>query len=213
MNLLTVDHITKSYTGRQLFNDASFYLQENEKVGVIGINGTGKSTLLKMIAGLEEPDAGEVIFANHLVIRYLPQMPEFDPKASVMESVLSYARVGSSHKGNVREEHALWDLESTAKSMMTRLGIYDFEEETGNLSGGQRKRLALVAVLLTPCDVLVLDEPTNHLDAQMAQWLENYLKGFRGALVMVTHDRYFLDSVCSRIVEVDKGKIYSYDSD
>lgn len=212
MNLLTVDHITKSYTGRQLFDDASFYLQENEKVGVIGINGTGKSTLLKMIAGLEEPDAGEVIFANHLVIRYLPQMPEFDPKASVMESVLSYARVGSSHKGNVREEHALWDLESTAKSMMTRLGIYDFEEETGHLSGGQRKRLALVAVLLTPCDVLVLDEPTNHLDAQMAQWLENYLKGFRGALVMVTHDRYFLDSVCSRIVEVDKGKIYSYDS-
>ena len=165
-----------------------------------------------MIAGLEEPDAGEVIFANHLVIRYLPQMPEFDPKASVMESVLSYARVGSSHEGNVREEHALWDLESTAKSMMTRLGIYDFEEETGHLSGGQRKRLALVAVLLTPCDVLVLDEPTNHLDAQMAQWLENYLKGFRGALVMVTHDRYFLDSVCSRIVEVDKGKIYSYDS-
>ena len=189
MNLLTVDHITKSYTGRQLVDDASFYLQENEKVGVIGINGTGKSTLLKMIAGLEEPDAGEVIFANHLVIRYLPQMAEFDPKASVMESVLSYARLGSSHKGNVREEHALWDLESTAKSMMTRLGIYDFEEETGHLSGGQRKRLALVAVLLTPCDVLVLDEPTNHLDAQMAQWLENYLKGFRGALVMVTHDR------------------------
>lgn len=211
MNLLTVDHITKSYTGRQLFDGASFYLQENEKVGVIGINGTGKSTLLKIIAGLEDADAGEVIRANHLVIHYLPQMPEFDPKASVLESVLSYARVGSSHKEDT-EEQSSWDLESSAKSMMTRLGITDFEEETGHLSGGQRKRLALVAVLLTPCDVLILDEPTNHLDAEMAEWLENYLKNFRGAIIMITHDRYFLDSVCTRIVEVDKGNIYSYDS-
>lgn len=212
MNLLTVDHITKSYTGRQLFDDTSFYLQENEKVGVIGINGTGKSTLLKIIAGLEEPDTGEVIRANNLVIRYLPQMPEFDPKASVLESVLSYAQVGSSHKESGRQEHEQWELESSAKSMMTRLGIYNFDEETGHLSGGQRKRLALVAVLLAPCDVLILDEPTNHLDAEMAEWLENYLKSYRGAMVMVTHDRYFLDSVCNRIVEVDKGKIYSYDS-
>lgn len=212
MNLLTVDHITKSYTGRRLFDDASFYLQENEKVGVIGINGTGKSTLLRIIAGLEEPDAGEVIRANNLVIRYLPQMPEFDPSASVLESVLSYAQVGSSHKQHEGGDHEAWDLESTAKSMMTRLGIYNFDEETGHLSGGQRKRLALVAVLLTPCDVLILDEPTNHLDAEMAEWLENYLKSYRGAMVMVTHDRYFLDSVCNRIVEVDKGKIYSYDS-
>lgn len=138
MNLLTVDHITKSYTGRKLFDDASFYLQEYEKVGVIGINGTGKSTLLKIIAGLEEPDTGEVIRANNLVIRYLPQTPKFDPKASVLESVLSYAQVGSSHKQSLGQEHEQWELESNAKSMMTRLGIYNFDEETGHLSGGRR---------------------------------------------------------------------------
>lgn len=212
MNLLTVDNITKTYTQRRLFEQTSFYLQEGEKVGIIGINGTGKSTLLKIIAGLEEPDEGKVIRANQLVIHYLPQMPEFDPKASTLESVLSYASMGSSHEKQQRVEHEKWELESTAKSMMTKLGIYDFAEETGHLSGGQRKRLALVAVLLTPCDVLVLDEPTNHLDSDMAEWLENHLKSYRGAMVMVTHDRYFLDSVCNRIVEVDRGKIYSYET-
>lgn len=212
MNLLTVDNIVKTYTHRKLFDQASFYLQEGQKVGIVGINGTGKSTLLKIIAGLEEPDEGEVIRANNLVIRYLPQMPEFDPKIGVLESVLSYARVGSSHKEAQREEHEIWELESSAKSMMTKLGIYDFDEETGHLSGGQRKRLALVAVLLTSCDVLVLDEPTNHLDSDMAEWLENYLKSYRGTMVMVTHDRYFLDSVCNRIVEIDRGKIYSYET-
>ena len=212
MNLLTVDNISKTFTHRKLFDDTSFYLQEGEKVGIIGINGTGKSTLLKIIAGLEEPDAGEVIRTNNLVIRYLPQMPEFRAEDTVLESVLSYAKTGSTHKAEVLEEHERCDLESTAKNMMTRLGIYDFEDKTGHLSGGQRNRLALVAVLLTPCDVLLLDEPTNHLDAEMAEWLENYLKNYRGTMVMVTHDRYFLDSVCNRIVEVDKGKIYSYDT-
>ena len=212
MNLLTVDHVTKVFTQRKIFEDASFYLQEQEKVGVIGINGTGKSTLLKMIAGIEEPDSGEVIYANQIVVHYLPQMPEFDPDATVLESVLSYASVGSVHKESNKDEHEMWNLESSAKSMMTKLGIYDFDEKTGHLSGGQRKRLALVAVLLTPCDVLLLDEPTNHLDAEMAEWLENYLKNYRGAMIMVTHDRYFLDSVCNRIVEVDHGKIYSYET-
>lgn len=212
MNLLTVDHITKVYTQRELFHDASFYLQDGEKVGIIGINGTGKSTLLKIMAGLEEPDAGNVVRANHLVIRYLPQMPEFDPQKGALENVLSYAQIGSVHQQEDREEHEKWNLESNAKSMMTRLGIYNFDEPVGHLSGGQRKRLALVAVLLTPCDVLLLDEPTNHLDAEMAEWLENYLKNYRGAMVMVTHDRYFLDSVCNRIVEVDKGQIYSYET-
>lgn len=212
MNLLTVDNISKTYTHRNLFDQASFYLQEGEKVGIIGINGTGKSTLLKIIAGQEEADAGEVIRANNLVIHYLPQMPQFDPEASVLDSVLAYARVGSSHKSEQENVGDNWNLESQAKSMMTRLGIYNFEEKTGHLSGGQRKRLALVAVLLTPCDVLILDEPTNHLDSDMADWLEDYLKKYRGAMVMVTHDRYFLDSVCNRIVEVDKGKIYSYDT-
>lgn len=212
MNLLTVDHVTKVFTQRKIFEDASFYLQEQEKVGVIGINGTGKSTLLKMIAGMEEPDNGEIIYANQIVVHYLPQMPEFDPDATVLESVLSYASVGSVHKESSKDEHEMWNLESSAKSMMTKLGIYDFDEKTGHLSGGQKKRLALVAVLLTPCDVLLLDEPTNHLDAEMAEWLENYLKNYRGAMIMVTHDRYFLDSVCNRIVEVDHGKIYSYET-
>ena len=149
MNLLTVDHITKVFTQRKVFEDTSFYLQEQEKVGIIGINGTGKSTLLKMIAGMEEPDSGEIIYANQLVIHYLQQMPEFDPDASVLESVLSYANVGSVHKENTQDEHEMWNLESSAKSMMTKLGIYDFEEKTGHLSGGQKKRLALVAALLT----------------------------------------------------------------
>ena len=212
MNLLTVDHVTKVFTQRKIFEDTSFYLQEQEKVGVIGINGTGKSTLLKMIAGMEEPDSGEVIYANQIVVHYLPQMPEFDPDATVLESVLAYACVGSVHKESDKDVHEMWNLESSAKSMMTKLGIYDFDEKTGHLSGGQKKRLALVAVLLTPCDVLLLDEPTNHLDAEMAEWLENYLKNYRGAMIMVTHDRYFLDSVCNRIVEVDHGKIYSYET-
>ena len=127
MNLLTVDHITKVYTQRELFHDASFYLQDGEKVGIIGINGTGKSTLLKIMAGLEEPDAGNVVRANHLVIRYLPQMPEFDPQKGALENVLSYAQIGSVHQQEDREEHEKWNLESNAKSMMTRLGIYNFE--------------------------------------------------------------------------------------
>lgn len=223
MNIIGVENITKSYTERKLFDKASFYLQEGEKVGVIGINGTGKSTLLKILAGMEEPEEGTVTKANHVVVRYLPQNPVFDPEMSVIDSVLAGCIqnfVGSTsleipNAGNVAERVSAdvnWSLESDAKSMMTRLGIYDFAQKTGELSGGQRKRLALVAALLVPCDVLILDEPTNHLDSAMADWLEDFLKKWRGALVMVTHDRYFLDSVCNRIVEVDKGAVYSYDT-
>ena len=210
MNLLTADNITKSFTGRKLFDEASFYLQEGEKVGIVGINGTGKSTLLKLLSGMEETDAGEITKANHVVMRYLPQMPEFDPEATVLESVLVTAHEKSSITSGEKESYEMWNMESSAKSMLTRLGVTNFDEKTKNLSGGERKRLALVAVLLTPCDVLLLDEPTNHLDADMAEWLEEYLKGWKGAMIMVTHDRYFLDSVCNRIVEIDKGKIYSY---
>lgn len=199
MNILTVEKVTKSYTERVLLDEASFYLQEGEKVGVIGINGTGKSTLLKIMAGYEEPDSGTVIRAKNMVIHYLPQTPEFNPNDSVIESVEKMA----AHHGTPDE----WQ---SAKAVMTRLGITDFEQKTGELSGGQRKRLALVAVLFTPCDILILDEPTNHLDGEMAEWLEQELKRFKGALVMITHDRYFLDSVTNRIIEVDKGKIYSY---
>ena len=202
MNLINIEKITKSFTDHKLFDNASFSLQEGEKVGVIGINGTGKTTLLRMMAGLEEPDEGTITTANHAVIRYLPQHPEFDPEMSCLDCVLA---------GNVTEENR-WTIESDAKAMMTRLGIRDFSQPAGQLSGGQRKRLALISVLLSPADILLLDEPTNHLDNEMADWLEDYLKKWKGALVMVTHDRYFLDSVTSRIAEIDKGAIYSYQS-
>lgn len=199
MNILSLENITHSYTERNLFDDASFYLHEGEKVGIIGINGTGKSTLLKIMAGLEVPDSGNVIKASNLMIHYLPQNPQFNEDDTVIESVQ-----------NMVHHHANEDELVKAKAMMTRLGINNFEQKTGELSGGQRKRLALVSVLITPCDILILDEPTNHLDSEMAEWLENQLRAFKGALVMVTHDRYFLDSVTNRIIELDKGKIYSY---
>ena len=202
MNILTLDHITKSFQNRKLLEDASFYLQEQEKVGVIGINGTGKSTLLKLIAGLEEADEGSLIRANHVVVRYLPQTPVFEDNMTVLDAVL---------KGNVNKENE-WTVEADAKSMLTRLGVTDFAQPCGQLSGGQKKRLALVSVLLAPADILVLDEPTNHLDASMSDWLEGQLKSYRGSIVMVTHDRYFLDSVANRIIEIDKGSIYSYDT-
>lgn len=200
MNLINIENLTKSYTERKLFDGASFSLQEGEKVGVIGINGTGKTTLLKMIMGEEETDAGTVTIANHVVLRYLPQHPEFAPGKSSLDCVL---------EGNVTEENR-WSIESEAKAMMTRLGIKDFLQPAGQLSGGQRKRLALISVLLSPADILLLDEPTNHLDNDMADWLEEYLKKWKGSLIMVTHDRYFLDSVTNRIIEIDKGLIYSY---
>lgn len=199
MNILSVDNITKAYGERKLFDNASFFLQEGEKAGIIGVNGTGKSTLLKMVAGLEEPDRGDIIRAAGMVIKFLPQHPVFDAKDTVLEAVLA----------EVAPED-IWSMESEAKSMMTRLGIEDFTEKCGHLSGGQKKRLALIRVLLSKADILVLDEPTNHLDGQMADWLEETLKKRKGAVIMVTHDRYFLDSVSDRIIEIDKGQIYSY---
>lgn len=199
MNILSLENITHSYTDRNLFDGADFFLHEGEKVGVIGINGTGKSTLLKIMAGLETPDQGEVIRASNQMIHYLPQNPHFEEGDTVLESVQ-----------NMVHHHANENEIVQAKSMLMRLGITDFDQKTIELSGGQRKRLALVSVLLAPCDILILDEPTNHLDSEMAEWLENQLRAFKGALVMVTHDRYFLDSVTNRIIEIDKGKIYSY---
>ena len=201
MNLLSLENITKAYTERVLLDGASFFLQEGEKVGIIGINGTGKSTLLKLAAGLEEPDTGSCTKANHVVIRYLPQTPEFDDSCTVWE-----------HVEKKISESTQWDMEGEAKSMLRTLGIVRLEQKISELSGGQRKRLALAEILKQPCDILVLDEPTNHLDHAMAAWLEDYLKRWRGSLIMVTHDRYFLDSVSNRIVEIDKGKIYSYDT-
>lgn len=200
MNLLTIEHLTKSYTERLLFDDTSFSINEGDKIGLIGINGTGKSTLLKIAAGLEEPDLGTVVRGRNLYIRYLPQNPVFEPQLTVLECVI---------KENEGHEH-VWDLEGQAKNMLTRLGVPEYDAVISTLSGGQKKRVALASVLLSAADLLVLDEPTNHLDSSMADWLEDYLKKFRGALLMITHDRYFLDSVSNRIMELDKGKLYSY---
>lgn len=200
MNLVTIEHLTKSYTERLLFDDTSFSINEGEKVGIIGINGTGKSTLLKIVAGQEEPDEGTVARSRNLDIRFLPQNPQFRDGDTILESIV---------RDNEGHEH-VWDLESQAKTILTKLGIYDFGVKVETLSGGQRKRVALTSVLLSAADLLILDEPTNHLDSEMADWLEDYLKKFRGSLLMITHDRYFLDSVTNRIVELDKGKLYSY---
>ena len=200
MNILSLDKITKAYGERKVFDEADFFLEDGEKVGIIGINGTGKSTLLKIMAGLEQPDSGKVIRANHIVISYLKQQPDFQENETILEYVLREADMG--HEQN--------NLESQAKTMLMNLEITDINQKIGELSGGQKKRVSLVAALLEPADILVLDEPTNHIDNAMSDWLENYLKKYKGALIMVTHDRYFLDAVCNRIVEVDKGKLYSY---
>ena len=199
MNLLTAEGITHSYHDRRLFSGLSFHLNEGEKVGLIGINGTGKSTLLKIIAGMLVPDEGTVIRGNQLTLSYLPQSPEF----ADTDTVLSAALAGLTDNG-------IWEREPDTKNMLTRLGITEFTKPIHQLSGGQRKRVALVRTLLTDADILILDEPTNHLDSAMAEWLENKLKNYRGALVMITHDRYFLDSVVTRIVELEQGKLYSY---
>lgn len=200
MNLVTAEHLTKSYTERLLFDDTDFSINEGEKVGLIGVNGTGKSTLLKIVAGLEEPDSGRVVRGRNLEIRYLPQNPVFEDGDTVLQCVL---------KDNEGHEH-VWDLESQAKAMLNRLGITDHSAKVETLSGGQKKRVALASVLLSTAGLLILDEPTNHLDSEMADWLEDYLRKFKGALLMITHDRYFLDSVTNRIVELDNGKLYSY---
>ncbi|NBH18690.1 ABC transporter ATP-binding protein [Clostridiaceae bacterium] len=205
MSLVTMEHLTKSYTERLLFDDTAFSMEEGEKVGLIGINGTGKSTLLKIVAGIEEPDEGKVIFRRNLYIRYLPQNPEFHPGDTILESIV---------RDNEKEPHftSREELEASAKRILTKLGIYDYEANVDHLSGGQKKRVALASVLLSTADLLILDEPTNHLDSDMADWLETYLRQFAGALLMITHDRYFLDCVTTRIVELDQGKLYSYDS-
>lgn len=201
MNILTLENITKAFGVRKVLDNASFYLEEGEKVGIIGINGTGKSTLLKIIAGLEEPDTGKVVRANHCMVRFLPQTPVFREEDTVLQAIF---------RDNENEQQGI--SEADAKAMLTRLGVADFEQPCGQLSGGQRKRLALVSVLLSSAEILVLDEPTNHLDSDMSSWLEEQLQKRRGAVIMVTHDRYFLDSVTRRIMEVDKGHVYSYEA-
>ena len=209
MNLVTIEHLTKSYTERLLFDDTSFSVNEGEKIGIIGINGTGKSTLLKIVAGIEEPDQGTVAKSRNLDIRYLPQNPKFETGDTILESIVR-DNVASPHMGFGESHEQVWDLESQAKTILTKLGIYEFDKRVDHLSGGEKKRVALTSVLLSTADLLILDEPTNHLDSEMADWLEEYLKKFRGALLMITHDRYFLDCITNRIVELDQGKLYSY---
>ena len=200
MNLLTMEHIIKSYTDRILLNDVGFSISENEKIGVIGINGMGKSTLLKVIAGIEPYDSGKISMRSQVKICYLPQTPVFESGTTVLKAAV---------EGNIDEMNQ-WTVEADAKAMLNQLGFTEYDEKIEHMSGGQKKRIALVNALLTSADILVLDEPTNHLDNAMSEWLEEYLIQFRGAVLMVTHDRYFLDRVVNRIVEVDNGKLYSY---
>lgn len=199
MNLLTIEGLELAYSERRLFEGTSFYMDEGEKVGVIGLNGAGKTTLLRVITKEEQPDKGTITMAGNTVISKLSQQPVFDKGVTVMEHILS----------GVSEDDK-WTVQAEAKSMLGTLGITEYDSVVDNMSGGQRKKIALVKALITKADLLVLDEPTNHLDNEMTDWLEKYLKEYKGAVLMVTHDRYFLDSVANRIVEVDKGAIYSY---
>ncbi len=195
-----MENLTKVFTERRVFDHTDFSVNEGEKIGIIGVNGTGKSTLLRVIAGLEEPDEGTVTKGRNVVIRYLPQKPDLPEESTVLEAVMA---------GN-QDSLDTWGMESQAKTMLLKLDITDFSQSVKELSGGQKKRAALVKVLLQKSELLLLDEPTNHLDGEMSQWLEDYLIGYKGALVMVTHDRYFLDRVSNRIAELDDGKIYNY---
>lgn len=200
MNLLTIDNMSKSYTERMLFDNVSLGINEGNKIGVIGINGTGKSTLLKIIAGLEDMDQGNLVKGRQVRVTYLPQTPEFDDNKTLLENVIH----------GLKAEEEYHNLKGEARAMLIKLGIEDPDVKPNLLSGGQRKRAALVRTLMIPAEILVLDEPTNHLDSEMAEWLEDYLIKYRGAFVMVTHDRYFLDKTTNRILEVDKGNLYSY---
>ena len=201
MNILNIEHISKTFGDKTIFDDVSLGVHQGDKIGVLGVNGTGKSTLLKIIAGQETADEGEVIFGRGIRTAFLPQNPEFPDGAKV----LSYVTEGK-HDPDGNEPV------SEAKTILTKLGICDFDESVDHLSGGQKKRAALARTLVDPADVLILDEPTNHIDNDMALWLEDYLNRFKGVLIMVTHDRYFLDRVTNKIAEIDEGKLYTYDS-
>ena len=236
MNLLTIEEVSKSYSERILINKASLGISEGDKIGLIGVNGTGKSTFLKIIAGLEVPDEGRILKGGMVNIEYLPQNPEFDPEATVLEQIF---KSNTSVMQVIREYEAVieklqetpedeilqkslmllnnkmdacngWQVQSEAKTILTKLGITNFKERIGNLSGGQRKRVALCSALITPSDLLILDEPTNHMDNKIIDWLENFLNSRKGAVLMITHDRYFLDRVTNKILELDRGNLYSY---
>lgn len=236
MNLMTLENISKSYSEKILLKDISFGINEGEKIGIIGVNGTGKSTLLKIIAGAEVPDNGTIIKANKVKVEYLPQNPDYNEDFTVLQQVfkgtssemkllLEYQEtldtLSKDYNDNLNSKLIslqekidalnLWDLESEAKTVLTKLGITNFSQKVKELSGGQRKRVSLASALITPCELLILDEPTNHLDNDTIDYLEEYLNSRRGSLIMITHDRYFLDRVSNRIIELDKGRLFSYD--
>lgn len=236
MNLLSIENLTKSYGEKVLFGQVTFGIDEGDKIGLIGVNGTGKSTFLKVIAGVDTADAGKITTGNSVQIEYLPQNPEFDARATVLEQVFKghspvmqvlreYEQIlvkVEQQSANENYQQRLiqltqqmdaqnaWQLESDAKTVLTKLGIYDFSVIVSNLSGGQRKRIALASALINPADLLILDEPTNHIDNNTVAWLEQYLAKRKGGLLMITHDRYFLDRVTNRIIELDKGNLYTY---
>ena len=236
MNLITLENITKSYSEKILVNNISLGINEGDKIGLIGVNGTGKSTLLKIIAGVEETDSGNITKPNKVRIEYLPQNPYYDESATVLEQVFKgtssemrllcdYQKVldklSLEYNDSLNNELIklqdkidslkLWDLESEAKTVLTKLGVNNFNQKVAELSGGQRKRISLASALITPCELLILDEPTNHLDNDTISWLEEYLNNKNISLLMITHDRYFLDRVTNRIIELDRGKLFSYD--
>jgi ATP-binding cassette subfamily F protein uup len=230
MNLLSIENISKSYSEKPLLDNISLGINEGDKIGIIGVNGVGKSTLLKIATGVEQPDAGRLIKGNSVSIEYLPQNPFFDAEATVLEQVFKgesalMKLIRDYEKAiqdpNTKSESLMklngdmdrlqgWSLESEAKTVLTKLGITDFEAKVRTLSGGQRKRIALASALISPSDLLILDEPTNHLDNATIDWLEEYLNKRKGALLMITHDRYFLDRVVNEIVELDRGSLYLY---
>ncbi len=230
MNLLSIENISKSYSEKILLNNISLGINEGDKIGIIGVNGVGKSTLLKIAAGAEQPDQGRLIKGSAVVVEYLPQNPSFDPEATVLEQVfrgqsplmklireyeLAVQNPHTTGEQLMRLNHEMdrnnaWSLESEAKNILTKLGVTGFGEKVGTLSGGQRKRVAMASALINPSDLLILDEPTNHLDNSTIDWLEEYLNKRRGALLLITHDRYFLDRVVNEIVEIDQGSLYLY---
>ena len=199
--LLQAEHLSINFGSRQLLTDVNFYLNEGDKVGIIGINGTGKSTFLKVLAGAIEADEGRIVRNPNTQVSFLSQNPAMEDEATILEQIFLHFP---------KEFRELNEYE--AKSMLTKLGFTDFSQKVGTLSGGQRKRVALVAALVHPADILILDEPTNHLDSEMVAWLEDWLRSFRGGLIMVTHDRYFLERVVNHITELSRGKIYHYEA-
>lgn len=202
MNILNVENVTKIYGEKTLLSHANLGINEGDKFGVIGVNGCGKSTFLKIIAGLVEPDEGQIIKNKQSQIAYLSQNTEFDPEDTILSYVVR----------DKKSPNANWSVEGQAKGILRKLSVTDYDARIKDLSGGEKKRIALAKTLLFPADILILDEPTNHLDNRMVVWLEEYLKRYQGVLIMVTHDRYFLDRVTNKILEIDKGNLYTYES-